>query len=792
MLQRLRSRISTLYTGLFLAVFAPAFLLVYLVIQEEVRATVRDELAASGDVFDRLVAARADQLRESADVLSRDFGFREAFATGDRSTIASALDNLNGRLGVTRALAVDADGRVIADASGAADEALFPYRDLLRDAEDAGASARIAVLDGEPYQLVASPVFAPTLVGWTVFAEALGDDLAGELGDLAPIALETRFETVGMASATRSISDARPLTLIDDRSALTESDGAQGRELVLIKSLDVAASSPPVTLVLNYPLRASFARYRGLVTAIALLGAAGVGALMAGSWFLSIGITRPIRALADAASRLQDGEYVQVEARGGGREVRELADGFNAMVDGINHRERRITHLALTDPDTGLANRAALQRRLATRVAGKDGKEGAGALFLAAFGVDRFATIRTAIGHAQSSALIREVARTLEALRPGDPVARLSSSALGLAFRARDHDEAADIVEGVQAAFERAPITVGATAVDIRLTAGMAGLPGDAPDEQTLIERAQIALDQARVRNVHAALFDPAAERATAGNLTLLSELRRGLENGEIQLAHQPKLDLRKGEVTGTECLLRWTHPEFGPVAPDNFIPLAEETGLIGAITAWVLARALDDQRAYAEAGHDISVAVNISARSLADSGFVEDVAAVLRAHAAPADRLTLEITETAVMDRPDVAFETLERLKALGVKLSIDDYGTGLSSLAYLKRLPVQELKIDKSFVLNLSKDKNDAVLVRSTIDLAHSLGLKVVAEGVEDQASLELLALFACDQAQGYHIGRPMPASDVRAMLEAPPHALVQASRSDPKPDRRKARRA
>jgi EAL domain-containing protein (putative c-di-GMP-specific phosphodiesterase class I) len=361
---------------------------------------------------------------------------------------------------------------------------------------------------------------------------------------------------------------------------------------------------------------------------------------------------------------------------------------------------------------------------------------------------------------------MREVARKLEVLRPGDFVARLSSSALGFSFRAADPAAAAAVVAAVRTAFEREPIAIGANAVDIRLTVGHAGYPEHAEDARTLVERAQIALDQARAAATGAARFDPESERATAGNLALLSELRRGLELGEVALHHQPKLDLRKGEVTGVECLLRWTHPTRGAVAPDAFIPLAEETGLIGALTEWVLARALDDHRRYAEAGHDIRMAVNVSARSLINPGFADAVAAALRDRGVAPERLTLEITETAVMDRPDVAFATLERLKSLGVILAIDDYGTGLSSLAYLKRLPVHELKIDKSFVLNLSKDKNDAVLVRSTIELGHSLGLKVVAEGVENQASLELLALFGCDYAQGFHIGRP---TTLPAMLDS-----------------------
>jgi diguanylate cyclase (GGDEF)-like protein len=769
MLRGLRARISTLYTVLFLAVFGPAFALVFVVIQDEVKTTIREELTASGGVFDRLLAARADQLGESAEVLSRDFGFREAFATRDRSTIESALVNLTGRLGVDRALVLDADGLVIAGSADAAVGESFPYESLLRASEDDGAASTIAAFDGAPYQVVAAPVFAPTLVGWTVFAESLDGGLAQELRGLAPIALETRFETAGMAAAVRSIPNSDSLALIDDSAALAGFSGERGPELVLFKALDAAEESAPVTLVLNYPIRETLARYGHLATAIVVLAGLGVAALIWGSWLVSSGVTRPIRALADAASRLRAGEYVKVEARGGGQEVADLAQGFNAMVEGIDSRERRITHLAMHDSETGLANRAALLRRLHDMIEAQ-GALG-GPVHLAAFGIDRFVDIRAAIGHTQSGMLLREVARKLEALRPGDTVARLTSSALGLAFRAQDARAADAVTAAVREAFERQPIVLGANSVDVRLSAGLAACPEDAADAQTLFERAQIALDQARAAGLGAGRFDPERERATAGNLNLLSDLRRGLELGQIALAHQPKLDLRRGEITGVECLIRWTHPERGLVPPDAFIPLAEETGLIGAMTEWVLARALDDQRRYAAAGCDLRVAVNISARSLAEPRFADTVATLLADKGVAPDRLTLEITETAVMERPDAALATLGRLKDMGLTLSIDDYGAGFSSLAYLKRLPVHELKIDKSFVVNLSKDKNDAVLVRSTVDLAHSLGLRVVAEGVEDQACLELLALFGCDYAQGFHVGRPSAQAAVLKMLKPSP---------------------
>jgi predicted signal transduction protein with EAL and GGDEF domain len=415
---------------------------------------------------------------------------------------------------------------------------------------------------------------------------------------------------------------------------------------------------------------------------------------------------------------------------------------------------RRIAHLALHDAETDLPNSAGLEQALGPMIE----RTPDATLFVAALGIDRFAAIRGAIGAAQTAQLLARTARLIHRRLPQGQIARLAADTIGIAFVANGPEQAkACIVAATSALAE--PVAIGADLVDVRVSFGLAAFPDHADKAGALIERALIALDQARARQHRACLFDAEAERVAAGGLALLSELRASLDSGAVFLAHQPKLDLRSGRITGFESLIRWTHPARGPIAPDEFMPLVEETGFIEPLTDWVLRRALDDAAALALRGIALDIAINLSARSLSEPGLADRLAAIVAERGSAAVRVTLEITETAIMSEPEAALANLAALKQAGFGIAIDDYGTGLSSLAYLRQIPADSLKIDRSFVTSLGRNGRDAELVRSTIELGHRLGLQVVAEGVEARETLDLLALLGCDQAQGYLIGEPRP---------------------------------
>jgi diguanylate cyclase len=383
---------------------------------------------------------------------------------------------------------------------------------------------------------------------------------------------------------------------------------------------------------------------------------------------------------------------------------------------------------------------------------------------VAALGIDRFAHVRGAIGHGLAGALVGEIGARLRQRRPDLHVARLSTAVLGVALRAGDPDAARRAVGELQGALDE-PIRLGEATIDVSLTAGLAFHALDAEQVASVIERANIAMDQARDARQTIAAFDPAAYGDPAANLSLMGEMRRSILDGDLLLHHQPKYDLRRGVISGVEALVRWRHPARGLLGPNLFIPMAEETGHIRALTEWVLAQAISDQAAMRRAGHDLSVSVNISGRLLGDTEFAEAALAMI---AAAEGDIWLEITETAVIENPELGLAVIERFAAAGVSISIDDYGTGLSSLAYLKQIRASELKIDKAFVVAVADSQRDALLVRSTVDLAHGLGMKVTAEGVESPTALALLSSMGCDLIQGYFIARPMPLNELLIFMD------------------------
>jgi EAL domain-containing protein (putative c-di-GMP-specific phosphodiesterase class I) len=303
------------------------------------------------------------------------------------------------------------------------------------------------------------------------------------------------------------------------------------------------------------------------------------------------------------------------------------------------------------------------------------------------------------------------------------------------------------------------PVRLGDDRVDVVVTAGVA-CDNDGEDTRlSLLERAEVAVEQARARRVRTAAFDRKAYGDPSSALSLMGSMILGLSRGELFLAHQPKYDLRAGRISSAEVLLRWRHPERGMIPPDSFIGMAEETGHIRPLTDWVLDRAIADQRRLREAGRDIPLSINVSGRLIANEEFADRALRQIRRSGA---RLCFEITETAVIDNPKLAIDVMKDLRNAGVGISIDDYGSGLSSLSYLRTIPAEELKIDKLFVQGMARGNSDALLVKSTIDLAHSLGMMVAAEGVETADTLALLQAMGADTAQGYYIARPMPIDD------------------------------
>jgi diguanylate cyclase (GGDEF)-like protein/PAS domain S-box-containing protein len=431
--------------------------------------------------------------------------------------------------------------------------------------------------------------------------------------------------------------------------------------------------------------------------------------------------------------------------------------------------QQRLVYQAAHDGLTGLPNRAALLeqgRRLLDRGAGPERSS----LSVVMMDLDRFKEINDTLGHAYGDRLLTQVAVRLQALlRDGDILARLGGDEFALLMPGLERAVAAAAARRLLTAFHEPFVIDG---LDLNVEASIGVAVGDRRDDggddiNALLREADIAMYTAKDLKTGVEVYDPEVDTHNRSRLVLLSELRRGMASGELELHYQPKISLDSGTLAGVEALVRWRHPTRGLLVPEAFLPVAEQTGLIDTLTTIVLDLALAQTREWLDQGHAVQMAVNLSARCLHQLDFPDRVAAALGTHGVPARLLRLELTESALMADPAKALIILQRLHAAGVTLSIDDFGTGYSSMSYLKRLPVAELKVDRSFVAGMTTSAEDAALVRSVVDLGHNLGLDVVAEGVEDSTTNSALADLRCDVGQGYHFARPGPAADIAAWL-------------------------
>jgi diguanylate cyclase (GGDEF)-like protein/PAS domain S-box-containing protein len=461
--------------------------------------------------------------------------------------------------------------------------------------------------------------------------------------------------------------------------------------------------------------------------------------------------------------RLCSGQVRDVEVHTGPVNVRGRQLLYSIIHD-ITERKRAeemLEHQALHDGLTGLPNRLLLQDRLtqAIRMADRDGRPFA----LLVIDLDRFKDVNDTLGHLAGDQLLQEVAwRLRQALRASDTVARLGGDEFAVVLPDADVAAATLSAEKVVEALGASLVLEGHE-VAVGASVGIAVYPENGADADTLLRRADIAMYVAKQTRGGYVLYASDQDQSSTERLTLVGALRHAIADDELILYYQPKVDCRSGDVAGVEALVRWQHPQQGLIPPDRFIPLAEQTGLIRQLTRWVLNSAVRQTRAWHDEGLMLSVAVNLSAHDLQDAELPTRVSELLTRWNIDAEWLKLELTESALMADPTQALQVLTELCELGVRIAIDDFGTGYSSLGYLKRLPAHELKIDRTFVADMAAQERDHAIVRSTIDLGHNLGLEAVAEGVEDQRTLDLLSGMGCDLAQGFFLSRPLPAERV-----------------------------
>ncbi|MFC3051340.1 bifunctional diguanylate cyclase/phosphodiesterase [Kordiimonas pumila] len=733
---------------------------------------VQGQLAASARVFESVVDSRVKELASRALILAQDFGFRQAVGTEDQPTIKSALLNLGKRIGADLALAYDPDGNVIASAAGALPRS---FAGLILGLENQRSKdttvARIIAMNGKLYEIVVVPVFAPDLLAWIVLGKEMNRTVAQEIKSLSPIELDIAFlfeNGSGDYEPAASTSNAdmvrsflreaiTPETVNPTFKTYLAGENYMLWHIGFDRAYKDAADNSQAGALLYFSMDKAMQPYMSL--ALALLGVLALGLiiLVMGSVVISRGVTRPLRQLASAANRIAKGDYQEVKAPTKGDEIADLTSSFNRMVDAVRDREDRIVYQAYHDTETGLFNRNQFERTLQEHI----DKKGKFCVVIAE--VQHVAELRSVLDHTHINELLKGIGTRIAQVTNIE-VARLSSDSFVFLL---DDMNRAEVVASLIINSFMTPFEVTDIVVDASVKLGLSKFPNDSTDSMKLMQAASSALDQGRTATKGYAWFVASTGDAYKQRLSLMSELREALKSGDVSFSYQPKLDLGLGKVNAVEALVRWNSSTRGFVPPDDFIPFAERTGDIKHLTEWGLRKAVSQCAQWRSKGLHLAVAVNLSTNDLMNMNLPGQILALLRDFNVPASLLKLEVTESAVMHDMARALEVLNMLSAMGLTLSIDDYGTGYSSLSYLKRLPVSEIKIDKSFVMKLAENEEDQILVRSTIELGHNLGLKVTAEGVEDEKSAKMLKEYGCDTLQGYFISRPLPAPDLEAFL-------------------------
>ncbi|HEX4326578.1 MAG TPA: EAL domain-containing protein [Burkholderiales bacterium] len=759
-------KLALLFSALLGLVQTGVYLASSLAISRIATGEVSERLEVGAKVFRQVFDQDRRRLQLTASVLSADFAFREAIATNDVPTMLSVLSNHGQRINADVMMLAGLNDIVVADTQslrGVRNAGnRFPFPDLSAAAErDGQASGTVVMKDGNPYQLVVLPVLAPRpiarlAVGFRIDAKQARELKAVTGLDVSFVHLDGdgRVYTSTLAAAELPAL-GEVLRRHENISIPFQADfNGEAYEMRVVPLTDSGGSR--IAAVLQSPLAETLAPFNLLNTTLFTAGSIALLLGILGSVWVARHLTRPVARLTLLVDRIGRGEFSLGERVRSNDEIGHLAKRFDAMREGLAERESRILDLTYMDPLTGLPNRTRLVEAVHERL------RQASPCSILYLNLDRFALINQTLGHAFGDRVLNAVGRRIRDLLQGDAlVARAGGDEFAVLLSNQDPANAEALARALAAALER-PLVIDDHPVDVGAAIGVAHAPAHAGAADEFLRAADAAMQVAKARRAPFVVFEPEKKRAGEGQLSLLTEMRHAISNNEFALYYQPKINLASGQLSGVEALIRWHHPTLGLRAPDSFIPFAEQTGYIRQLTGEVIRMAAQQAAEWRRAGEPLEIAFNLSPRDLLVPDLPRRIQEAVARFGGVIGDLCCEVTESSAMEDPEIAVERLGALRELGLTIAIDDFGTGYSSLSYLQRLPASGLKIDQSFVRHMNARPQAATIVRSTIELAHSLGLSVTAEGVEDVETLTHLKAWGCDYGQGYFFGRPMPAAD------------------------------
>lgn len=742
-----------------------AFLLVLTIVQfatafSVLTATQRDNLQQQQksleigcNVFLEVLANRGAQLNQSLSVLSADFGFKRAIATGEQETIESVLANHGTRIGADAVILLSPTGDLLTSSLPKLEQ--DDIQSLFAMAQNNTSALTILNFDHASYQFVLQPVKAPTLIAWVGMGFLLDKKVAVQAKTITGIDISFVNQLSGQVEIESTLSNQEQQALMSHSDALPNllakpSEAMPQNYLsVALKLYDKNGIQWAVLHQSNLKWQESYLHLRNnmlLIFAFTLALSLAIAA------WLSSSLTQPVRQLVAYARKIGQGE-VPRKINSAPAELHALASSLSLMRDDIVARERDLLYQSRHDNLTGLLNRFAAKQALADMVQTLSGS-------LVLLDIKHFRHINDIIGFANADRLLQMFAMRLAELDTrADVIARLDGDSFLLLFR---NGIGSDAILSALDTLE-APFLVEGSSISLSVRAGMLEITRqDNVDIDVLIRRAELALNQACLEELRLVTYQTGADEKYQRELTIIRDLPIGLAQGQLYLVFQPKVDIHQNLCTGAEALIRWQHPELGFIPPDEFIQLAENSGNIDMVSQWVLVQAIAQLVRWKQKGIHLKLAINLSAHDLIDTQLPTQIANLLLQNDLPSSALCIEVTEGAVMKDAQIVIAVLQKFRDMGLSVAIDDFGTGHSSLAYLKLLPVSEVKIDRSFIKDLSSDKQDEMIVDTSIQLIHGLGFSVVAEGVEDVAGVDILRDLNCDIVQGYIYSKPLKSDE------------------------------
>lgn len=759
MLNSFRARlILVFFIVLTLVQFATAF--------SVLTATERDNflqqqksLDIGANVFLEVLSNRGIQLSQSLSVLSADFGFKRAIATGEQETIESVLSNHGSRIGADAAVLLSPKGELLTSSlPGLTQDDIQSLFDMTTSNNNALA---ILNFDHASYQFVLQPVKAPTLIAWVGMGFLLDEKVAQQAKAITGIDVSFVNQATGRTEIASTLSDDEKRSVVEQASLFPSLLKMPSENIpvdylsMAIKLYDHNGSQLALLHQSNLKWQQSYQHLRNnmlLIFALTLALAIVIAIWLSGS------LTEPVHQLVTYARKIGQGKQPG-SIQGAPAELRVLAKSLSLMRDDIEAREKDLVYQSRHDSLTGLLNRFAAKQHLADLK-----HELAGAMVL--LDIKHFRHINDIIGFANADTLLVLFARRLEQLAPTpDLLARLDGDSFLLLYSQGIRPEhllkSLDMLES--------PFPIQGSNISLTVRAGLLEIDGNGADIDVLVRRAEIALNQACLEEQRIVSYRQGADEKYQRELTIIRDLPIGLAQNQLYLVFQPKVDLHLNQCTGAEALIRWQHPTLGFIPPDEFIQLAENSGNIDIVSQWVLKQAIKQLVAWQQRGMQLKLAINLSAHDLVDTRLPNQIASLLKDNNLPSGALCIEVTEGAVMKDAQTVVSVLQRFRDMGVSVAIDDFGTGHSSLAYLKILPVNEVKIDRSFIKDMLTNSQDVMIVNTSIQLIHGLGFTVVAEGVEEPEGVEILRNLNCDIIQGYVFSKPLKAAEFDLWFEA-----------------------